>query len=94
MKNIQQVAKVLKRHFSDFSHHNKRNPLDELIFILCSTTTTYPVYIRTYNALKKRYKTYAALNKASIKGIAKAIHEGGQSTQKAIAIKGIFKILI
>ena len=30
------VAAALKTRYRDFNHHNLKNPLDELLFIICS----------------------------------------------------------
>lgn len=88
------VASVLKKYFSDFNHYNKKNPLSELLFIICSITTTYPVYVRTYKALRSKYRKFNSLHKASTRQIAAALYEGGQFDQKARVIKKIFKMLV
>lgn len=84
---------MLKSQYLDFSHHNKKNPLDELIFILLSTTTTERVYLQTYRSFKKHFPSYSAVLGASIPQIARPISLGGQFTQKATAIKSIIAIL-
>lgn len=48
------VAYVLRSQYLDLSHHNKKT-LDELIFILLSTTTTEHVYLQTYRSFKKHF---------------------------------------
>lgn len=93
MKNVELVAQLLKQRYLDFPHYNKRNPLDELLFILCSVTTTEPVYLRTYRALKRAFPRHSDLAKASVTKIAKVIFEGGQYYQKAVAIKTIIQML-
>lgn len=87
------IAKLLQCHYFDFAHHNKKNPLDELIFILLSVTTTEPVYLKTYRAFKKQFQRHSDILGASIQEIAKPIYLGGQFTQKATAIKSIIAIL-
>ena len=87
------IANLLRLQYSDFAHHNKRNPLDELIFILLSVTTTEPVYLQTYRSFKKLFPCHADLLGASVSEIAKPIYLGGQFTQKATAIKTIIAIL-
>jgi endonuclease III len=87
------IANLLQCQYFDFAHHNKKNPLDELIFILLSVTTTEPVYLQTYRSFKKQFPCYADLLGASIQEIAKPIYLGGQFTQKATAIKAIVAIL-
>ena len=34
--NIIQIAKELRKRYKDFGHYNRKNPLDELLLILCS----------------------------------------------------------
>jgi endonuclease-3 len=31
------VAAALKKRYHDFNHYNLKDPLDELLFIICST---------------------------------------------------------
>lgn len=87
------IAKLLQRQYLDFDHHNKKDPLNELIFILLSVTTTEPVYLQTYRMFKKHFPSHAYLLGASIQEIAKPIYLGGQFTQKATAIKSIIVML-
>lgn len=35
-QSMSAVARVLQKRYGDFDHHNRRNPLEELLFILCS----------------------------------------------------------
>ena len=87
------IANLLQCLYFDFAHHNKKNPLDELIFILLSVTTTEPIYLQTYRSFKKHFPSHADILGASIQEIAKPICLGGQFTQKATAIKSIIAIL-
>lgn len=87
------IANLLQRQYFDFAHYNKNNPLDELIFILLSVTTTEAVYLQTYRTFKRHFPCYADLLEASIQEITKPIYLGGQFTQKATAIKSIIAIL-
>jgi len=92
--DVGKVAALLSHRYSDFAHYNKKNPLDELLFIMLSITTTWPVYMRTYKALKSRFPRHEDLAIAPIEEIARAIKEGGQYFQKAIALKGVLNALI
>lgn len=91
--SLEKIANLLQRQYCDFAHHNKKNPLDELIFILLSVTTTEPVYLQTYRTFKNHFPCYADVLGASIQEITKPIYLGGQFTQKATAIKSIIAIL-
>jgi len=88
-----EIARLLRQKYKDFAHHNKKNPLDELIFILFSVTKTEAIYTRTYKGYKKSFPKHTDILNTSIKDIAKVIHHGGQSTQKATAIKAIVSTL-
>jgi endonuclease III len=91
--NISPLVQRLRQRYKDFSHYNRENPLDEYVFILLSVTTAEPVYLRTFKALKSTYPSYAKLLSAPTRAIAKVIHEGGQSTLKASALKATLHIL-
>lgn len=91
--SVQRTAALLRQKYCDFSHYNKKNPLDELLFILFSVTKAEPVYTKTYKSFKKNFPRYADVLGAPIQDIAKSIYHGGQSTQKATAIKTIMSEL-
>ena len=86
-RNIYKVSKILSLHYSDWSHFNRKNPLDELLFIICSIQTNEELYRRTFANLKREFPTFQSLGRASEKKIAKSIAEGGLAIQKARAIK-------
>jgi hypothetical protein len=50
--NVFTVARMLKKRYGDMSHHNQRNPLDELFFIMCSVKRSEKVYLKAYRTLK------------------------------------------
>lgn len=81
------VAKILKRTYKDFAHNNLRDPLWELMFLICSIQTTEANYRRTFRALKQKYSSLSKLGAATEKGVAAAIRLGGLSKQKAKTIK-------
>jgi endonuclease III len=89
-QNVFKVAGKLKRKYGDFAHHNKKNPLDELLFIICSVKTDFEGYTESYRALKKAFPTFDALAAASPKQIAKPLVRGGLYNGKS---KGIKKIM-
>lgn len=91
---IRKVALALKREYKDFAHHNKKNPLDELFFILCSVKRSEKVYLEAFKSLKQAFPRYELLATASVKKISKTISWGGLQNQKAAAAKEIVKSLI
>ena len=89
--SVYDVSRVLSLQYGDWQHYNRKNPLDELLFIICSIQTNEDLYRHTFANLKKNFPTFQSLNQASERQIAKSIAEGGLATQKARAIKQILK---
>ena len=73
---------------------NKKNPLNELLFIQLSLRTTGPSFERTYSYFKKRYPRWEQVFKASNKEVADAIFNAGLSKQKASNLKKILNKLM
>jgi endonuclease III len=88
------VAEVLHRTYLDFAHHNKYNPLNELLFILCSVKTREKGYQSTYSSLKREFPSHSGIAEAPAEYIARPIASGGLSNQKARAIRTIMNILV
>lgn len=91
---VEEVALVLRKEYGDFAHHNKKNPLDELFFILCSVKRSEKVYIEAFKSLKKNFPRYELIAASSVKKISRAVNWGGLQNQKAAAAKEIIKRLI
>jgi endonuclease-3 len=87
--NIIPIARELKKRYKDFSHYNRKNPLDELLLILCSVKRGEKVYLRAFKTLKKAYPTFEQLNAASVKELTKKVEWGGLQNQKARSLKKI-----
>lgn len=83
---VASVALALKTRYGDFDHHNRRNPLEELLFILCSVQTQESNYRRTFGALRARFPSFAHLAKARIREIEQPLLSGGLYRNKARAI--------
>jgi endonuclease-3 len=92
-ENIDAIAKELKQTYKDFYHYNRKNPLDELILILCSVKRGEKVYLRAFKSLKQAFPTYENLYLASAKELTKQIAWGGLQNQKARAIKKIMDVI-
>ncbi len=91
---IKEVARVLRKEYGDFAHHNKKNPLDELFFILCSVKRSEKVYLEAFKSLKRNFPRYELIATSSVKKISSAVYWGGLQNQKAAAAKEIIKRLI
>ena len=81
--NIGEVAAALKYRYADFSHYNLKDPLDELLFIICSTKTSEASYRASFKALKEAFPTPNQLAQATAEYIAKPIATGTTIQQKA-----------
>ncbi len=92
--NVASVCKILSSEYHDFTHYNKKNPLDELLFIICSLQTDERGYHSTYRALKLAFPKHLELTSVSESIIADTIVQGGLSKQKAHTIKGIMLEII
>ncbi len=88
-ENIISIARALRKRYKDFGHYNRKNPLDELLLILCSVKRGEKVYLRAFKSLKQAYPTYEKLNQASVKELTKHIEWGGLQNQKARSLKKI-----
>ncbi len=88
------VAATLKTSYRDFNHYNLKDPLDELLFIICSTKTGEASYRSTYRLLKETFPTHLHIAEAPAEYIARPIVSGGLSNQKAKAIRDLFDIIV
>lgn len=89
-----EVAAALKNRYRDFNHYNLKNPLDELLFIICSTKTGEASYRSTYRSLKETFPTHLQIAEAPAEYIARPIVSGGLSNQKAKAIRDLFDVIM
>ncbi len=91
---IWKVAAALRNRYRDFNHYNLKNPLDELLFIMCSTKTGEASYRSTFRALKETFPTHLQIAEAPAEYIARPIARGGLSNQKAKAIRELLDIIV
>ena len=92
--HIFEITKRLQKEYKDFVHYNKKNPLDELVFILCSVKRSEKVYLNAYRTLKRAFPKYEELADTPVKRISQVIAWGGLQNQKAMAVKTIIRTLI
>jgi endonuclease III len=84
---------ALSRRYRDFAHHNRSNPFDELLFILCSIQTQEDGYRGTHAALRRRFPSFASLAKASARRIAEPLKPGGLHRTKSRTIRKLCGII-
>lgn len=87
------VAAALKKRYRDFNHYNLKDPLDELLFIICSTKTGEASYRSTFRSLKDAFPTHLRIAEAPAEYIARPIVSGGLSNQKAKTIRNLFDVI-
>lgn len=89
MSDFRAIARILSEQYGDFNHYNRKNPLEELIFIICSTKTDEEKYRATFASLRRRFRTFRNLLLADVSDIAEVLRPGGLSQQKAALIKEV-----
>jgi endonuclease III len=87
--SIVPIARELSKRYKNFGHYNRKNPLDELLLILCSVKRGEKVYLRAFKSLKQAFPTFEKLNQASVKELTEQIEWGGLQNQKARSLKKI-----
>lgn len=93
MVDICGVASALREKYLDFAHNNKKNPLDELIFIICSVKTTGDSYEHTYARFRQRFRSFSDIADATESELALALSAGGLQNIKAHQISEIMRTL-
>ncbi len=92
--NIYEITRRLSSQYNNFSHRNKRNPLDELFFILCSIKRSEKVYFKAFKSLKQNFPRYELLATTSVQELSKVVSWGGLQNRKAGSAKAIVQCLI
>jgi len=92
--NVARIARLLSDRYGNWPHYNRRNPLEELLFILCSIQTNEDRYRGTFAALRRAFPTFRALARAPEDAVAQVIADGGLSRQKARKIKQLLEQII
>lgn len=97
VKNLQKTAKLasslLHDKYGSPKHGNKKNPLDELVFIILSLMTTHHSFNKVYNYLKSTIPSWDQLLQIKLNKLASLIKYGGLSDQKARRLIQIAKRL-
>lgn len=87
--HVEQVTRALVRKFGRPTLGNKKNPFNELLYIVLSSRTPPSNYQDTYRSLRRKFKTADSLAEASPEEVAGAIEHGGLQNKKARAITAI-----
>lgn len=92
--HVHQIAEILSNKYQDFNHYNRKNPLDELLFILCSVKRSETVYLRAFRSLKQAFPRFEDLAKASKKNLVSKVSWGGLQNQKAASVKALMEAIV
>lgn len=68
---------------------NKKNPFNELLYVILSSRTPPDVYQETYRSLRREFKTANSIAEARPEYVAETIEQGGLHNKKACAITEI-----
>ncbi len=77
------VAQLLHKQYCSPRHGNKRDPLDELVFIILSLMTTHQSFNRVYERLRNQVGRWDRLLKVNVRRLKLIIKDAGLSNQKA-----------
>lgn len=87
------VCERLEQRYGNPRHGNKRNPLDELMFIVLSTRTRDPSFRYAYRHLKQAFPRWSQLTPDRKDELAKVLQPYGLSELKADQIVRILERL-
>lgn len=91
--HVEAITSALISHFGCPNLGNKKNPFNELLFILLSSRTPPERYKEVYQALRLRYPLADDLANAAWPEVARVISRAGLQNRKAKAIVTIAKRL-
>ena len=86
---VEEVTRTLVSELGRSTLGNKRNPFNELLYIILSSRTPPDHYQETYRALRREFTTADSLAEAKVDYVAQAIELGGLQNKKARAITAI-----
>jgi endonuclease III len=89
--SFEAVEQLLREEHGSPRHHNKRDPLSELVFILLSTQTRESEYRRTFAAIWERYRSWRRVLEASDAELEELIRFGGFARRKVRLLKSLLE---
>jgi endonuclease-3 len=88
-KRIERIAAALEAEYGSKVWRQGDDPLSQLIKTILSQNTTDTNSLRAFDNLRRRFPTWAEVEKAPVKEVAEAIRSGGLARIKAERIKKI-----
>ena len=86
---VEEITEALVQRFGRPALGNKKNPFNELLYIILSSRTSPEVYQDTYRSLRREFKTANSIAEARPEYVAGTIEQGGLHNKKARAITEI-----
>jgi endonuclease-3 len=80
---IREIHRLLKRAHGPLEPPRRLDPLEELVLTILSQNTNDANRDRAYESMRKRYRTWTALSKASVRDLVDTIRVGGLANRKA-----------
>jgi len=90
---IASCCELLAQRYRNPRHGNKRDPLDELVYIILSTKTGEAVFRGIYRDLEKAFPSWDDVHGRRIGEFHRILAPGGLSSLKAYQLLGIFSAL-
>lgn len=91
--NVHEVDRRLTAYGTP-NHHNKPDPLDELVFIILSAQTEEYTYLGTYEALRTAFPGWHGLADAPPEVVEELIRSGGLYRKKTSQIQGALRKIV
>lgn len=92
-ERIESCCRLLARRYGNPRHGNKRDPLDELVYIILSTRTGEAVFRGIYRDLKKAFSFWDEVQGRRIGEFHRILAPGGLSSLKSYELLGVFSAL-
>ena len=93
-RKLRIAVRRLSWKYRDPRHHNKDDPLDELIFIILSGKTTEESYLRTFVALKNRFPKWSDILSSPLGEVERLIASGGLARKKGDQIRRLLLAVV
>jgi endonuclease III len=92
-QKIRELERVLRNEYGRPRHHNPRDPLDDLIFVVLSRMTQEIKYLRTYHLLRAELPSWGEVRDAPVNALEDLIHDAGLARTKSRHIKAILETI-
>jgi endonuclease III len=91
LARLRQVERRLRASYGQPLHHNPKDPLDDLVFVVLSRMTQEVKYLRTYRALREAMPSWGMVMDAPTDEIEDLLQDAGLATTKARQIQAMLK---